>query len=135
MAGAAAFARARAEAEVRTAAGRGLVIHGGPGDPWCVVREDTAEWREAPLYRFVRIHPLADLEGLRSALGALAPHLAAVAIEGFGADARGAARQLAALGASRVCPPGRMQAPPLGWHHDGQGVLAPLCRFSDLEVS
>jgi hypothetical protein len=135
VAGAAAFARARAEAEVRTAAGRGLVIHGGPGDPWCVVREDTAEWREAPLYRFVRIHPLADLEGLRSALGALAPHLAAVAIEGFGADARGAARQLAALGASRVCPPGRMQAPPLGWHHDGQGVLAPLCRFSDLEVS
>ena len=135
VAGAAAFARARAEAEVRAAAGGGLAIHGGPGNPWCVVREDTGEWREAPLYRFVRIHPLSDLEGLRAALGALAPHLAAVAIEGFGADARSAARQVAALGASRVCAPGRMQAPPLGWHHDGQRVLAPLCRFGDLEVS
>ncbi|HME70867.1 MAG TPA: acyl-CoA reductase [Myxococcota bacterium] len=134
IAAAAAFARARAEAEVRVAAGRGVGVYGSPRDRWCVVREDTEELREAPLYRFVRIHPLADLAGLSAALGALAPHLAAVAIDGFGADSRSAAQRVAGLGASRVCAPGRMQAPPLGWHHDGQGILTPLCRFSDLEA-
>jgi hypothetical protein len=134
IAGAAAFARARADAEVRAAAGHGVAIYGGPRDPWCVVREDTAEWREAPLYRFVRIHPLGDLAELCVALGALAPKLAAVAIEGFGTESWSAAQRVAGLGASRVCAPGRMQAPPLGWHHDGQGILAPLCRFSDLEL-
>jgi Acyl-CoA reductase (LuxC) len=134
IAAAAAFARARAEAEVRAAAGRGVTVYGGPRDPWCVVREDTEELREAPLYRFVRVHPVADLAGLSAALGSLAPRLAAVAIDGFGADSRSAAQRVAALGASRVCAPGRMQAPPLGWHHDGQGILTPLCRFSDLEA-
>lgn len=134
IAAAAAFARARAEAEVRAAAGRRVAVYGSPKDPWCVVREDTDELREAPLYRFVRIHPVADLAGLSAALGTLPPHLAAVAIDGFGADSRSVAQQVAGLGASRVCAPGRMQAPPLGWHHDGQGILTPLCRFSDLEV-
>jgi hypothetical protein len=99
-----------------------------------VVREDTAQWREAPLYRFLRIHPLADLGELSAALGVLAPKLAAVAVDGFGTDSWRAARRVAALGASRVCAPGFIQAPPLGWHHDGQGLLAPLCRFSDVEL-
>ena len=43
------------------------------------------------------------------------------------------ARRLARLGASRVCPAGAMQAPPISWCHDGQGVLTPLARFSDLD--
>jgi hypothetical protein len=133
IAAGAAFARARAEAEVRAAAGRSVAVYGNPRDPWCVVSEDSPELQEAPLYRFVRIHPVADLAALSSALRPLAPSLAAVAVSGFGTDSRSAAQRVAGLGASRVCAPGRMQAPPLGWHHDGQGVLTPLCRFSDLE--
>jgi len=135
IAAAATFARARSEAELRGAAGHRVAVHGDPGDPWCVVREDGAELREAPLHRFVRIHPLADFAELTAALRPLAPHLSAVALDGFGPDTQTAARLVAHLGASRVCAPGRMQAPPLGWHHDGQGVLTPLCRFTDLETS
>ena len=41
--------------------------------------------------------------------------------------------ELAALGASRVCPLGALQAPPLDWSHDGQGVLLPLARLTDVE--
>jgi hypothetical protein len=134
VAAAAAFAHARAEAELRSAAGRGVAVYGNAGEPWCVVREDSAELREAPLYRFVRIHPVKDLAELAAALAPLALHLAAVALSGFGADSRRAAELMAGLGASRVCAPGQMQAPPLAWHHDGQGVLTPLCRFSDLEA-
>ena len=44
------------------------------------------------------------------------------------------ASALAALGASRICPLGTMQAPPLAWCHDGRGVLAPLARFCDREA-
>jgi len=131
--GAAAFARARADAELRGAASRSVAVYGTAQDPWCVVREDSAELREAPMHRFVRVHPVADLAALPTALAALSPYLAAVAIDGFGLEARSVAQLMAERGASRVCPPGRMQAPPLGWHHDGQGILTPLCRFSDLE--
>ena len=59
---------------------------------------------------------------------------AGVAIAGFGPHTPDAARALAALGASRVCAPGRLQAPPLAWHHEGEGVLRPLARFSDVEL-
>jgi len=135
IAAAAAFAQARSEAEVRGAAGHRVAVYGDKGDPWCVVREDSAELREAPLHRFVRIHPVADLAKLSTALRPLARHLSAVALDGFGPDTQSTGRLVTHLGASRVCAPGRMQAPPLGWHHDGQGVLTPLCRFSDLETS
>ena len=38
-----------------------------------------------------------------------------------------------ATAASRVCAPGRMQAPPRAWRHDNRGVLEPLARFAQIE--
>jgi hypothetical protein len=35
------------------------------------------------------------------------------------------------LGASRFCPAGRMQFPPLTWHHDGRSPLAGLVTWID----
>jgi len=55
-------------------------------------------------------------------------------LEGFGAAEPALAAALARLGASRLCRFGSLQAPPLGWHHDGRGVLAPLARFCDDEL-
>lgn len=37
------------------------------------------------------------------------------------------------LGVSRFCPTGRMQFPPLTWHHDGQSTLADLVAWVDAE--
>jgi hypothetical protein len=79
--------------------------------------------------------PVTDRAQLLEALAPLAPHMAAAAIEGFGTATSRLARDLAQLGASRVCAPGTLQAPPLGWHHDGKGVLSPLARFADLELT
>jgi hypothetical protein len=73
-----------------------------------------------------------DAAGLLDALRPLGPHLACVALEGFGPDAAALARACAGLGASRVCAPGAMQAPPLDWPRGGRGVLAPLARFAAL---
>jgi hypothetical protein len=125
------IAHERASAELREAAGRRVSVHAG--EAWTVVREGDATLRPAPLHRFVRVHPVEGPEALLEALAPLGPHLAAVGLDGFGEAAPGLRRALAALGASRLCPAGMLQCPPLSWHHEGLGVLAPLARFTDLE--
>lgn len=132
---AALFARERSEAELRAAAGRDVEVFGGVGEPWCVVVEAAgAGPRPAPLHRFVRVLAVQGLAGVREALRPLSRHLSAVALAGFGGRTHAVARQLAALGASRVCLPGRLQSPPLAWPHDGRGVLEPLVRWAGLET-
>jgi hypothetical protein len=129
------IAHERARAELRIAAGERVCLHASDGTAWTVVREARCGVLPAPLHRFVRVMPVADRAHLLEALAPLAPHLAATAIEGFGAATPRLARELAQLGASRVCAPGVLQAPPLDWHHDGRGVLSPLARFTDLELT
>jgi hypothetical protein len=127
-----AFAHARGEAEMRAAAGHDVALYGDAR--WTVVRETDARPRPCPLYRFLRVHPVSGDHALLEALRPLAPHLAGVAVAGFGSATAGLVAALAALGASRICAPGRLQAPPLAWHHDGQGVLLPLARITDVEL-
>lgn len=130
---AAQIAQERADAEIRSAAGARVAVHAGAGSSWTVVREDAPAVRPAPLHRFVRVLPCGDCGALIDALAPLGPHLAAAALEGFGAETRVLARRLADLGASRICALGAMQRPPLAWRHDNRGVLTPLARFADLE--
>jgi hypothetical protein len=128
---AARIASERAEAEMRAAAdGRAALLAGAA---WTVVAEADARPRPAPLHRFVRVLPCATPDGVAAALAPYGRHLAAVGLAGFGAGAPGLGAALAAAGASRLCPLGAMQAPPLAWCHDGAGVLAPLARLTDLE--
>jgi hypothetical protein len=134
-AAAAAIARERAEAEMRAAAGRAVSLRTPEGGTaWTVIRECDTALRPAPLHRFVRVHPVADATTCREAIRPLGPHLAGVALAGFGAHTGALAQALAALGASRVCAPGQLQSPPLSWRHDNRGVLEPLVRWCDLEV-
>jgi hypothetical protein len=122
----------RAEAELRAAAGARVAVHSGAG--WTVIREDTPRVRPAPLHRFIRVLPARDQDEFLDALAPLGPHLAAVGLAGFGGDQWPLAERLAALGASRVCPLGAMQGPPLAWRHDNRPVLVPLARYADLEL-
>ena len=88
----------------------------------------------APQNRFIRVHPARDRRGLLAAIARVSPHLAAVGLAGFGAQTTEIARAIAGLGASRICAPGALQTPPLGWHHDGQPPLLPLARLTDVEL-
>lgn len=124
--GAAAFSAARAEAELRAASGRAVRVHAGDGGAWTVVCEDALAVRAAPLHRFVRVFPVTGTAQLLDALRPYAAHLAGVALAGFGDEQDGLAARLRALGATRVCEPGALQAPPLDWRRDGQPVLAAL---------
>ena len=132
-ASAARFAHERAEAELRAAAGAGVALHADPAGAFCVVGEADALPRPAPLHRFVRVHPVADLRALAVALAPVRRHLAGVALAGFGAGRQEVAHGLAALGASRVCAPGSLQAPPLEWESGGRGALASLTRLTWIE--
>jgi hypothetical protein len=125
-AAAALFASERAAAELRAAAGTGAAVHADPAGAWCVVREVDARLRAAPLHRFVRVHPVEDLQALGAALAPLRRHLAGVALAGFGAADSRVSRELAEGGASLVCAPGSLQAPPLTWESEGRGVLTSL---------
>lgn len=127
---AAAVVHERSECEMRSAAGRRSALHTCDDLGWTVALEADAEWRPAPLHRFLRIHPLDSLGELGTALAPVSAHLATIAVAGLD-DAR--RRELASLGASRICAPGEMQTPPLAWHHDGQPLLLPMARFTDFE--
>ncbi len=131
---AARFVHELAEAELRAAAGHRVVVHSGADHSWAVVREQNAELRDAPLHRFVRVVPVADARALLSAIAPLGPHLAAVAIAGFGAETAELTGGLTHLGASRICEPGSLQAPPLDWRKESRGVLLPLARFEDRDA-
>jgi len=132
---AALIAHERARAELQAAAGERVRLRSSDGTAWTVVREARCEVLPAPLHRFVRVVAVTDSAHLLEALAPLAPHLAAMAIEGFGAATPRLLRDLAQLGASRICAPGALQVPPLGWHRDGKGVLGPLARFTDSEIA
>jgi hypothetical protein len=128
---AAAIQHERSDAELRSADGGSVRLLTSPGTAWTVVRESTATPRAAPLHRFVRVVPVAGVAGLLDALSPYARHLAGVAVAGFGAETASLSAALADLGASRICPPGRLQAPPLGWRREGLPVLGSLARFTD----
>ena len=118
---AAAIRRERDEAEMRHAAGLDVSIRGDRALRWTVIREADTLWRPAPLYRFVRVHPIDSREHLLQALEPVASHLAGISSELPEHD-------LPLPGAPRICKPGSLQTPPLAWHHDGQPLLAPLAR-------
>jgi len=116
----------RDASRMRAAAGHAVKLF--EGEEWTVLSEADAVPRPAPLYRFVRVHPVRDAADVALALRPVARHLAAVATEGFGAHSAELERTLTGLGASRVCRAGELQAPPLGWPRDGLPVLASLAR-------
>jgi len=129
---AAAIQHERSSAELR---GAGVRVLASTGTAWTVVRDALAGPRPAPLHRFVRVFPVAGVAGLLDALSPHAAHLAAVSVAGFGAETAELARALADRGASRICPPGRLQAPPLAWRREGLPVLGSLARFTDDELA
>jgi hypothetical protein len=119
---------------MRRAAGAKVTLRGDDSLRFTVILEDESGLRPAPLHRFVRVHPTRDRDELYDAVRPLSQHLAGVALAGFGSRRDDVVRELAQLGASRICPPGRLQTPPLGWHHDNQPLLLPLARIADLEA-
>jgi hypothetical protein len=97
----------------------------------------VSEFSDAPpvpgQLRTVPVVPVRDLEGLKAWCNGLAPHLSTLGRSGWAERDAELAPMVLRAGGSRLCPLGRMQLPPIDWHHDGVAPIRPLLRCLDLE--
>ena len=116
----------RDETTFRVANGEPLALFASADSAWTVIADSTPGFPSSPLNRVLFIKPLpADLADT------LAPVRAHLSTCGICPSTHEHAEFAASLGVTRICPLGKMQQPPLTWHHDGVPVLAPLVRWID----
>ena len=118
----------REETAFRAANGESLELLASTDTAWTVIVDRSAHLPLSPGNRVISVKPLPrDFPAL------LAPHHAHLSTCGIW-PVNAANRDFAAAhGFARICAIGKMQQPPLDWHHDGQPVLAPLVRWVDCE--
>ena len=122
-------------AEADVLASNALALHGGSHEPWAVVVEQDAKLRATPLDRFVRLHPFAGEDGLRSALAPLRGVLECAGVAAPPDALRAARRDLSpGAGAARVCALDEMQDPPADWHGGGRTPIVAYLDWSTSEL-
>jgi len=131
---AAAITTHRLAYSVRAAAALGTQIwQSKDSTAWTVVFEEDPAFRLSCLNRFALVKPAAELDAF---LTALAPVEGSVSTIGLGVPQPRAAHFATALahwGATRICPLGKMQSPPVFWRHDGRPPLGDLLTWTDFE--
>jgi hypothetical protein len=131
---AAMIASLRAGFELRAAYAHETRVWQSPASTaWTVVFEQDPRFQFSCLNRFLFVKPTPGLDEAIHACAAIDGQVSTVALGACGERASELANRLAQWGVARVCPPGRMQQPPLGWRHDGRPALADLVTWTDYE--
>jgi glycosyltransferase involved in cell wall biosynthesis len=133
---AAAIASRRSIYEIRAAHSPDATRHWCSKDStaWTVVYESDPRFQISCLNRFVYVKGVADLnEALQSADG-VRGKISTVGVAAPENKMPELAMPLARWGATRICPLGQMQNPPLTWRHDGRPALGDLITWTDLEL-
>ncbi len=126
----ASIAAVRADYRFRAANDPRIAVFESRGSSdWTVILDADDEFTPSCLNRVIFVKPMPD--DLPAALGGASAFLSTIAI--WPATLPNV-RKVGDLGASRICPIGRMQSPPFTWHQDGGQNLAPLVRWIDAEV-
>lgn len=101
---------------------------------WTVLFEADPRFQRSCLNRFIYVKPVKNLtEALQNA-DSVRGKVSTVGLAAPEDKAEALATQLARWGASRVCPLGQMQNPPLLWRHDGRPALGDLVTWTDWEM-
>jgi hypothetical protein len=100
---------------------------------WTVVHEADPLFQLSCLNRFVYVKAVKGVDEALHAATAVQSHVSAVGLAACGERARELAVAFARWGATRICPIGHLQDPPLAWRHDGQPTLAELITWTDWE--
>lgn len=111
----------------------GKVFASKEGLDWTVLYDPDPAFTLSPLGRTVWIKPIKALLDVGIYLEPVVPYLQAVGIAVSPTRDGELVNQLGLLGACRICPIGKMQKPPLTWHHDGRFRILDLLRFVDWE--
>jgi hypothetical protein len=101
---------------------------------WTVVYEADPRFQASCLNRFIYIKPVADLTELLQAADRVRGVISTVGLAAPEDRVHELVSELAHWGATRICPLGRMQNPPLMWRHDGRPALADLITWTDWEL-
>ena len=100
---------------------------------WTVVYESMPLFQLSCLHRFVYVKPAFNLSDALHHAESVRGKVSTVGLAALAHRAKELATALGRWGVSRICPLGKMQSPPLAWHHDGRPVLADLVTWSDWE--
>ncbi len=100
---------------------------------WTVIFEADARFQLSCLNRFIYVKPTSDLKVLLENADEVRGKVSTVGIAAPDEMIAEHAATLARWGATRICPLGQMQNPPLTWRHDGRPPLGDLVTWSDVE--
>lgn len=132
----AAIASRRAIYQIRAAHSPEMTQHWYSKDStaWTVVFEADSRFQVSCLNRFIYVKPVADLKAVLQNADAIRGKVSTIGIAAPEEKISELAVQLARWGATRICPLGQMQNPPLTWRHDGRPPLADLVTWTDWEI-
>jgi hypothetical protein len=133
---AAAIASRRAIYEIRAAHAPEATRHWCSKDStvWTVIYEADARFQISCLNRFIYVKGVADLKSIFENADGVRGKVSTVGIATPEEKSQEIATQFARWGATRVCPLGQMQNPPLTWRHDGRPALGDLITWTDFEL-
>ncbi|HEY1661279.1 MAG TPA: acyl-CoA reductase [Verrucomicrobiae bacterium] len=101
---------------------------------WTVIYEADARFQVSCLNRFIYIKPVGDLKIALENADAIRDQVSTVGLAAPEEKIGELSLQLARWGATRICPLGQMQNPPLTWRHDGRPTLGDLITWADIEA-
>jgi len=101
---------------------------------WTVVFETEPQFKLSCLNRFIFIKPVKELREALDNAASVKGKVSTVGVAAPFQKMQEIAIQLARWGATRVCPLGKMQEPPLTWRHDGRPALGDLVTWTDWEL-
>lgn len=100
---------------------------------WTVVYEADPRFQISCLNRFIYVKEVKNLTDALQAADSVRGKVSTVGLAAPEHKTQELVTELAYWGATRVCPLGRMQQPPLAWRHDGRPALAGLLTWTDWE--
>jgi hypothetical protein len=104
-----------------------------PRGLWAVVYDENLKPFLAGSSQMVFIKGYKKIDRVYSAISPLQKYLQCAALECAPTQRKKISEKLSKLGINRICHAGRMQLPPITWHHDGRPNLASWVHWTDLE--
>ncbi len=119
--------------EIRAACGETKIWNSLGSTAWTVVFDPSPDFQPSCLHRFIQVKPTTGVPQLLANLDVVSRQVSTVAIAVSPQKTQEVAEAFARWGATRVCPFGQMQRPPLTWRHDGHPPLGELVTWCNLE--
>ncbi len=112
---------------------RSLFWESSPRGLWAVAYEDDLKPYLASSSQIIVVKGYRKINEVFTALKPIQKYLQCAALECEAKDRKKIAQKLSEMNVNRICRAGKMQTPPITWHHDGKPNLASWIRWTDLE--